>query len=90
MKPFSFCRVSGCRKSTEQAFIFEEGKLRQAFSGQRRLDCRGVLGAELDLKCRIEIIPILRALQHLYSQPEVRNKILDLIAQDVNQDRATN
>lgn len=60
--------------------------MRKAFSSQRRLDCRGVLGVQLNFDCRDEIIPILRALQQIYSQPEVRDQILDSIAQDVNQD----
>jgi IS5 family transposase len=68
-----------------QAFIFEEGKMRKAFSSQGRLDCRGVLRTELNLNCRDEIVPILRALQHIYSRPKLRAEILDLIAQDVNQ-----
>jgi transposase, IS5 family len=60
--------------------------MRKAFSDQRRLDCRGVLGVELNLNCRDEIVPILRAIQHVYQQSKLRTQILDLIAQDVNQD----
>ena len=60
--------------------------MRKAFSNQYRLDCFGVLGVQLNLECRDEIIPILRALQQIYSQPKLRDEILDLIAQDVNQD----
>jgi transposase, IS5 family len=60
--------------------------MRKAFSDQRRLDCRGVLDVQLNLDCRDEIIPILRALQQIYSRPELRQRILDLISQDVNQE----
>ncbi len=60
--------------------------MRKAFSDQLQLDCRSVLDVELNLECRDEIIPILRAIQHIYAQPELCQKILDLIAQDVNQD----
>ena len=60
--------------------------MRKSFSKQTRLDCRTVLDVELNLNCRDEIVPILRALQHIYSQLELRNAILDLIAQDVNRD----
>jgi len=60
--------------------------MRKAFAGQQRLDCQGVLGVQLNLDCRDELIPILRALQHVYSRPELRDQILDLIAEDVNQD----
>ena len=31
-----------------------------------------------------EIIPILKGLQHIYSQPELRDELLDAVAQDVN------
>ena len=60
--------------------------MRKAFSDQQRLDCRGVLDVELNLECRDEIIPILRAIQHVYEQPTLRDEILELIAQDVSQD----
>jgi hypothetical protein len=60
--------------------------MRKAFSSQRRLDCRGVLGVQLNFNCRDEIIPVLRALQQIYSQPELRVEILDLIARDVNKE----
>lgn len=58
--------------------------MRQAFSKQSRLDCRTVLNVPLNLNCRDEIVPILRGLQHIYSQPALRNEILDLVAEDVN------
>ena len=60
--------------------------MRKAFSDQKRLDCRGVLEVELNFECRDEIVPILRAIQHIYEQPKLRKQILDLIAQDVNRD----
>ena len=60
--------------------------MRKAFSNQQRLDCRGVLGVELNLNCRDEIVPILRAIQHVYQQPKLRKEILDLIGRNVNQD----
>lgn len=60
--------------------------MRKAFSCQARLDCRAVVDVELNLNCRDEIVPVLRALQQIYSQPELRNAILDLIAEDVNGD----
>jgi len=61
-------------------------RMRKAFSSQRRLDCLGIVAVPLNLDCRDEIIPILRAVQQIYSRPELRNQILDLIAADVNQD----
>jgi hypothetical protein len=58
--------------------------MRKAYSTQQRFDCETVLNVGLNLNCRDEIIPILRALQQVYSQPQLRDEILDLVAQDVN------
>ena len=58
--------------------------MRKAYSTQQRFDCETVLNVGLNLNCRDEIIPILRALQQIYSQPQLRDEILDLVAQDVN------
>jgi hypothetical protein len=58
--------------------------MRKPFSDQQRLDCQTVLNVQLNLDCRDEIIPVLRALQQIYSKPELRDNILDLISQDVN------
>lgn len=63
--------------------------MRKSFSQQRRLDCPSIDEVELNLDCRHELIPILRALQHIYSRAEVRDRILDLIAEDVNRDSRT-
>jgi hypothetical protein len=63
--------------------------MRKAFARQRRLDCPSIDEVELNLECRHEMIPILRALQHIYSRPDVRDGILELIAKDVNQDSRT-
>ncbi len=60
--------------------------MRKKFSNQKRFDCSTVVDVKLNLNCRDEIIPILRALQHIYSQPKARDEILDLICQDVNKD----
>jgi hypothetical protein len=58
--------------------------MRKAFERQRRLDCPSVSNVSLNLHCRNETIPILRALQHIYSTPKVRDSILRAIARDVN------
>jgi len=60
--------------------------MRKAFSEQGRLDCGGVAQVQLNLNCRDEIIPVLRALQQIYSRPALRDPILDLVAEDVNQE----
>src|SRR5580693_6234974 len=60
--------------------------MRLAFQEQPRLDCPPVDAVRLNLNCRDEIIPILRALQHVYAQPSLLREILDLIGKDVNPD----
>jgi hypothetical protein len=60
--------------------------MRKPFSPQRRLDCQAVPHVELNLNCRDEIVPVLAGLQHIYSQPQLRDQILGLVAQDVNND----
>jgi hypothetical protein len=59
--------------------------MRKPFSSQTRFDCQTIPEVELNLKCRDEIIPILRGLQHVYGQPNVRDEILHRVAQDVNE-----
>lgn len=59
--------------------------MRKAYSSQRRLDCERVLNVKLNLNCRDEIVPVLRGLQHIYADADLRLEILDLVAQDVNQ-----
>jgi hypothetical protein len=60
--------------------------MRVVFEEQPRLDCPPVDAVPLNLNCRDEIIPILRALQHIYEQPQVLRELLNLIGQDVNRD----
>lgn len=58
--------------------------MRKPFNRQKRLDCSAVQEVRLNLDCRDEIVPVLRALQHIYSQPRLREEILRAIARDVN------
>lgn len=51
---------------------------------QPRLDCPPIAAVPLNLQCRDELIPILRALQHLYEQAPLREELLTLVGQDVN------
>lgn len=51
---------------------------------QERLDCLPVTEVKLNLSCRDEIIPILRALQHLYGSAQMRRELLALVGKDVN------
>ena len=58
--------------------------MRKGISKQTRFDCTPVEEVNLNLNCRDEIIPVLRGLQHIYSDPILRNKILNLVAETVN------
>ena len=60
--------------------------MRKRFNPQPRLDCPPVEAVKLNLNCRDEIIPILRALQHIYGDPKLRREILDLVGADVNRE----
>jgi hypothetical protein len=55
-----------------------------AYQEQPRLDCPAVDLVPLNFNCRDEIIPILRALQHVYGNAQLRREILDLVGKDVN------
>jgi transposase, IS5 family len=58
--------------------------MRKAVDRQRRLDCPSITQLRLNLNCRTEIVPILVALQHIYSRSELRDPILRIIGKDVN------
>ena len=58
--------------------------MRKAYSKQRRLDSVPIDQVELNLDCRDSIIPVLRALQQVYSDWTLTEKVLDLVGQDVN------
>src|ERR1700674_1642103 len=51
---------------------------------EERLDCLPISAVKLNLECRDEIIPILRALQHLYADAGLRRELLALVGKDVN------
>src|SRR3984893_5772132 len=51
---------------------------------EERLDCLPIPEVKLNLNCRDEIIPILRALQHLYGDARLRRGLLGLVGKDVN------
>jgi len=57
---------------------------------QLQLDCPPISQIELNTNCRHRIIPVLRALQHVYSQPKMLDTILALIGSDVLGDAEPN
>ena len=52
---------------------------------EQRLDTVPIDEVRLNLDCRDEIIPILRALQHLYADDKLRHELLGLVGKDVNE-----
>lgn len=58
--------------------------MRTSHSTQSRFDCVTIPEIVFNLNCRHEIIPVLVALQYIYGQPDLRDEILKLVAQDVN------
>ncbi len=53
--------------------------MRKGYSKQGRLDTQRIDLIPLNLECRDEFIPVLRALQHVHSKPEIRERILNLV-----------
>lgn len=51
---------------------------------EERLDGLPISEVKLNLECRDEIIPILRALQHVYADAGLRRELLALVGKDVN------
>ena len=63
--------------------------MRKAFDRQQRMDRPTISDVRLNLGCRDEIIPILAALRHIYTQPKLRKEILHAVARDVNRDSSS-
>ena len=63
--------------------------MRKAYPTQLRFDTVPIQNVELNLECRDSIVPVLKALQHVYSDRELTTRILDLIAADVNSQSRT-
>ena len=58
--------------------------MRKSYSRQLRLDSPPIDQVELNFGCRDSIIPVLQSLQHVYSKPDVTEKIMQLIERDIN------
>src|SRR5205807_2724918 len=77
--------IYGCR-APAAADLHGGFAMRVAYQEQPRLDCPPVDAVPLNVNCRDEIIPILRALQHVYKNVRLRRELLDLVGNDVNAD----
>lgn len=58
--------------------------MRKSYSPQLRLDSPPIDQVPLNFECRDSIVPVLRSLQHVYSNPDVTEKIMQLIGRDIN------
>jgi transposase, IS5 family len=58
--------------------------VRLRYQEQPRLDCQEVGRIELNVRCRDEIIPILRALQHVYEDKALLGELLTVVGKDVS------
>ena len=76
--------VVNARKTESIRSIFEEPRMRIAYSKQLRLDTVPIPNVELNLQSRARLVPVLRALQHVYSDSSLTDRILGLIATDIN------
>ncbi|QDT78622.1 hypothetical protein Mal35_20710 [Gimesia maris] len=63
--------------------------MRKSYSNQLRLDSVPIEQVALNLESRDRIVPILRALQFLYSDRKLIDEILQWISADVNSDSRT-
>jgi transposase, IS5 family len=73
-------------KSPRQDANLHGGNRMRLACPEERLDCLPISQVKLNLECRDEIIPILRALQHLYGDGALRRELLVLVGKDVNGD----
>jgi IS5 family transposase len=64
--------------------------MRVATRCQLRLDSTPVNQVQLNPQCRHEIVPFLRALQHIYGNRRLREELLQLVAKDVNGESSAN
>jgi hypothetical protein len=63
--------------------------MRKSYSTQLRLDSLPIDQVQLNFNCRDRIVPVLRALQYVYSKPEIADRIMSLVEQDVNGNTCT-
>jgi len=60
--------------------------MRKAYSPQLRFDSSPIAEVSLNFECRDEVIPVLAGLQYLYTDTKLRRKVVQLVANDLNQD----
>lgn len=60
--------------------------MRQHYQSQRRFDGTPIAQLTLNDACRDEVIPVLAGLQHLYTCHSLRNQVVKLVAEDINEE----
>ena len=60
--------------------------MRKHYERQRRFDCTPIAELMLNYECRDEVIPVLAGLQYVYTCSSLRNKVVRLVAEDINED----
>lgn len=60
--------------------------MRQHYDRQRKFDQTPIAELKLNFDCRDEIIPVLAGLQHLYTTRSLRDRVVKLVADDINRD----
>lgn len=60
--------------------------MRKHYAKQRRFDCTPIAEIMLNYDCRDEMIPVLAGLQYVYTCNPLRNKVVSLVAQDINEE----
>lgn len=62
--------------------------MRKCLEEQMSLGATPINQVELDLNCRHELVPLLKALQHIYQRVRLRNELLELIRRDLVGERS--
>lgn len=60
--------------------------MRKHYEQQRRFNCTPIAQLTLNFGCRDEVIPVLAGLQHVYTCHPLRRKLVQLVAEDINQE----
>jgi IS5 family transposase len=60
--------------------------MRKPYDKQRRFDCTPIGELTLNFECRDETIPVLAGLKHIYTSQVLRQKLVKLVADDLNED----
>jgi len=59
--------------------------MRKPYDAQRRFDLTPIAQLNLNFRCRDELIPVLAGLKYLYTNSKLRQKLVQLVAGDINE-----